>query len=367
MGPGRPKATLKRGFMRAIDFEDVVRSAYRVMLNRPPESDTVVSRWAETCESLDVFYRAMLESAEFQFGRQPAQQSPFWHYNSMFNAEDLIRKFAASNLVARPGYIVNFLGVAVDPKFLPSVLADRQGTIEDIPIPANWHADIAEWAAALRAVELSSSTFKMVELGCGWGCWMNNTGVAARSLGKRVHLIGIEGDPGHCDFARESLAVNGFKESEVTLVQGIAAAHGGTALFPRQSEEVDSWGLGPVIGATPEQRVAAAATHSELPMYALADVVADQDRIDLLHIDIQGGEADLVADCIDVLSSKFAYLLIGTHSRPIEGALFQTLEEAGWIQEIERPAINCFIDGRPWVAVDGVQGWRNPRLLPPMQ
>jgi hypothetical protein len=40
--------------------------------------------------------------------------------------------------------------------------------VEGIPIPANWHADIAEWAAALRAVELAEETFTVVELGCGW-------------------------------------------------------------------------------------------------------------------------------------------------------------------------------------------------------
>jgi hypothetical protein len=40
--------------------------------------------------------------------------------------------------------------------------------VEPIPIPANWHADIAEWAAALRAVDLARGSFTMAELGCGW-------------------------------------------------------------------------------------------------------------------------------------------------------------------------------------------------------
>ena len=71
------------------------------------------------------------------------------------------------------------------------------GVVEPVPIPANWHADIAERAAALRAVEQAHGTFKVVELGCGWGCWLNNTGVAARTLGLAVTLIGVEGDEGH--------------------------------------------------------------------------------------------------------------------------------------------------------------------------
>ena len=88
------------------------------------------------------------------------------------------------DLPATPGYVTNFLGVRIDPAFAPEALAGKAGTVEPVPIPANWHADIAEWAAALRAVELAGDTFRMIELGCGWGCWMNNTGAAARRAGK---------------------------------------------------------------------------------------------------------------------------------------------------------------------------------------
>ena len=45
---------------------------------------------------------------------------------------------------------------------------------------------------------------------CGWGCWMNNSGVAARRTGRTVDLIGIEGDEGHLKFARDALARNGY-------------------------------------------------------------------------------------------------------------------------------------------------------------
>jgi len=133
-----------------------------------------------------------------------------------------------------PKYLTNFLGVLIDPKFFLSILDGRAGQVEPVPIPANWHADIAEWAAALRAVDLAPGGFTMIELGCGWGCWMNNTGAAARRMGRAVQLIGIEGDMGHIGFAREACEANGFLPSQVTLHHGIAAAETGTALFPRQ-------------------------------------------------------------------------------------------------------------------------------------
>lgn len=288
----------------------------------------------------------------------------FFHYNAAFDPQEVIRRHAVAGLAPRPGHLTNFLGVAIDPKFFPSILDGRAGQVEGIPIPANWHADIAEWGAALRAVELARDTFTAIEIGCGWGCWLNNCGVAARRSGLQVRLIGVEGDPGHVEFAREALRTNGFEPSQIALRHGVAAAGPGVALFPKLEQVGSAWGLEPVFGATEAQRREAVRTgsHEELPMVPLGDLAADRDRIDLLHVDIQGGEADLVAGTLELLRSKVAYLVVGTHSRQIEGRLFELLLGSGWRLEMERPAI-LDVAG-PVVIVDGVQGWRNPSLLP---
>ncbi len=296
-----------------------------------------------------------------------SERSPFFFYNAAFDPIAVMRRHAAHDLSAHPGYLTNFLGVRIDPKFFPGLLQGRAGEVEEIPIPANWHADIAEWGAALRAVDLAQEGFTVVELGCGWGCWLNNTGVAARRAGLAVRLVGIEGDPGHLDFAREACASNGFALDQLTLRHGIAAVRAGIALFPRQQYAGAYWDLKPVLGATEEERQRALSTgsHDEVPMVALDDLLAPLSRVDLLHVDIQGGEADLVDDCLPVLAAKVAYLLVGTHSRQIEGRLMTRLLAAGWHLEIERPAIFTLDDTGPRITVDGVQAWRNPRLLPP--
>jgi hypothetical protein len=98
-------------------------------------------------------------------------------------------------------------------------------------------------------------------------------------------------------------------------------------------------------------------------MISLADISKGYSRIDLLHIDIQGGELDFIQSCLDLLYEKVAYILIGTHSREIEGRLFELLLKPGWLLEIERPAI-LSLNPMPCVTVDGVQGWRNLALLP---
>ena len=292
--------------------------------------------------------------------------SPFFHYNACFDPQEVMRRHAVADLQPHPGYLTNYLGVLTDPKYFPGILDGRAGTVEPIPIPANWHSDIAEWGAALRAVDLARDSFTMIELGCGWGCWMNNTGRAARRLGLDVCLIGVEGDPEHLAFAREATTANGFEQSQVILHHGIAAPTAGTALFPRQAQAGVSWGSAPIFGASEAEQALALQTgsHEALKMITLAELAAPKPYIDLVHIDIQGGEADLIASSLSLLSEKVAYLVIGTHSRQIEGSLFETLLGAGWQLEIERPALLTIGSEEPAVYVDGVQGWRNLSLRP---
>ena len=294
-------------------------------------------------------------------------QNPFWHYSGRFDALETLKRYIAIAPPAKPreGFVVNFLGVAVPPSVHPAILGALAGTVDAPPLPNNWHADLAEWGAAFRAVDLSGPTFTMIELGCGWGCWMNNAGTAARLTGRKVHVIGVEGDQTHVEFAQETLAQNGFGPDESTLVRGIAAGTSGVALFPIQGEE-GGWGSAPVFGATEAQveEAVSSGSYEILDMVPLAQVTEGHDVIDLLHIDIQGGEADLIASTLDTLAEKVRYILIGTHSREIEGRLFQTLLSQGWVLDIERPAILALGDTGPYVTVDGVQGWLNPRLSP---
>jgi len=285
----------------------------------------------------------------------------FFHYNSSFDAIDTINRHARHDLQAHPAYATNFLGVKISPRFFPDVLAAMAGTVGPIPIPANWHADIAEWAAALRAVDLASERFRVVELGCGWGCWLNNTGVAARNRGLSVEMIGVEGDSEHVAYAHEAMSANGFSASEYRIIHGVAAPERGEALFPVVENAGASWGSEPELHATPAQIKEASASghYQQLDALPLHEIVG-REPVDLLHIDIQGGEADLIESSLDSLKKFVRYIVIGTHSRQIEGRIMEALLAEGWRLEMERPAIIRLIDGIPQISVDGVQGWRNP-------
>jgi hypothetical protein len=296
---------------------------------------------------------------------RPESQDKFYFYHSVFDPLRLIDRNVDRSAVATPGYVTNAFGVRIDPRFLPTLLKDRAGELEPPPVPANWHADLAEFGAALRAVELANDTFTMIELGCGWGCWMNITGRVAKSRGLEVRLLGVEGDEGHLEFAKQSLQANGFSAKEYEVMRGIAAAEDGFALFPRQERAGVSWALEPVFGVSEDQAaiMVSSGNYDRLPQIALERIAGPGDRVDLLHVDIQGGEDALIPACLSFLTQRVAYLLIGTHSRQIEGRMLDCLLGAGWVLEMERPAV-LTVGEHVSVVVDGVQGWRNPHLIP---
>lgn len=294
----------------------------------------------------------------------PVAESPFWHYQSCFDAIQTMRRHSEHQLTSEVGYLTNYLGVKIKVENAPLILKDRGGTIEDIPLPANWHADIAEWAAALRSVDLSGDRFTIVELGCGWGCWMSNTGVAARRIGKQVKLIGIEGDKAHHRLAIQTLKKNGFREEQFEVKLGVAAAFRGRALFPVQNVGGINYGLEPLFLRDGEMLPSKfnRSKFNEVEVIPLPEVLEGAELVDLLHIDIQGGELDLIKGSLATINSKARYLVVGTHSRLIEGELMEIMLKAGWLLEMDRPAIYNLQNCLPILRVDGIQGWRNPRF-----
>ncbi|TIU30915.1 MAG: class I SAM-dependent methyltransferase, partial [Mesorhizobium sp.] len=106
------------------------------------------------------------------------------------------------------------------------------------------------------------------------------------------------------------------------------------------------------------KEASASGHYQQLDAFPLSEIV-ENEPVDLLHIDIQGGEADFIDAAIGDLNKFVRYIVIGTHSRQIEGRIMNTLLNQGWKLEMERPAIIGLPDGRPQILVDGVQGWRN--------
>jgi FkbM family methyltransferase len=343
-----------------LEREDVLWT-YRLCLGREPESEEVIQHWIRSAGSRQILVQSMLASDEFKSQNPPVDQSPFWHYQSSFDALEIINRYANTSIRPSPNHVTNFLGVRIRPDFFPNILSGLAGAVQPIPIPANWHADIAEWASCLRALDLSGDRFAMLELGCGWGCWMNNLGVAAKSAGKKVKLFGVEADQEHLRYAELALADNGITESEYILTHGIAGKSGNAALFPKIESGIN-WGGSAIFNPSDAQcrKAVGSGQYVRIPIVDISALIEKEEKIDLLHVDIQGAELDLLTEIIDLLSAKIRYVFIGTHSKQIEGGLFDLfMSRNAWKLEMERAAIFQLIDGRPVVTGDGVQGWRN--------
>jgi FkbM family methyltransferase len=291
--------------------------------------------------------------------------SRFLAYDASFDAEEIIRRHAVEGVKPNAELVTNFIGVLMEPLLFPPLLDNLVGQVEGPPIPANWHADVAEWAAVFRAIELAGEDFSIVELGCAWGCWMCNAGTAAKRSGRTVNLIGVEAVQEFVSTALRHLKINDFLESEFTLHLGVAAASGGRALFPKKAAEAVNFGLAPVFNPSERELIDIlnAGTHDLVEIIPISEILANTKRVDLLHIDIQGGEFDLLKQNIEIISEKIAYVFVGTHSREIEGKIFELMLHHGFMLEVERPAILTLHRGsNPSIRYDGAQGWRNSRF-----
>lgn len=286
-----------------------------------------------------------------------------YQYTCEFDAVNVLALFWRKNQTPDPNAVTNFIGAKVPAKIHPPKLNAMLGKVENPPNPGNWHADIAEWAAALRSVRQAEDTYRIVELGCGWGCWLTNMGVAARSTGLKVDLIGIEGNDLHLINADETLRLNGFEDGDFSLYHAIAAPTRGKALFPSADAETTVWD-GEAIFYPDDATLAKAEQDPNVQILhcvPLSDLSQHQ-IIDLLHVDIQGAEVDYVEGNFKDISSYVRRVLIGTHSRSIEGRLIDIFQDAGWRMEMERPALTPIKAGKPKTTIDGVQMWANPAL-----
>jgi len=176
-----------------------------------------------------------------------------------------------------------------------------RGFKEDLPIPGNWHACLGEWASCLITVLRASKVYRMIELGCGWGCWMNNLALAASRKSLDVDIIGIDGSYYHLEKAKKISSLNNLPLNNIVYHHGIAG-NSKNALFPKQNNP-NHYGLEPVFNPSNEQIKDLSKTHELLSCFRLRDLRKGQ-SVDLLHIDIQGSEYDFCSKFREVLNMR---------------------------------------------------------------
>jgi FkbM family methyltransferase len=284
----------------------------------------------------------------------------------------LFFRFDTSGVRPTPGFITDWIGSRVRLTSLWRSAA-REGVdrvIQPLPIPGDYHAEAVEWIGVLKAVLAAENSFSVMELGAGFGPWLAASCAAARARGiEDLHLCGVEGEPGRFALLQQNMEDNQLSGADIALHSGAIGVERGWARWPRVARPTEGGGR-PLRQDNDEDRK----YYSKFPpvkefidveIIPLGNLLNDRELWDLVHIDIQGTEAELSEGCIGELSERARYVVVGTHARWIEGELMKIFLNAGWILENEKPAklrTEAYTELNYDCYIDGTQVWRNPRL-----
>lgn len=272
------------------------------------------------------------------------------------------------------GFVTDFLGTRTRTTSLWNIARQFDGKVFGRPVPHDLF-EAVEWIGLLKAVASARGDFAMMELGAGWGPWLAAGAVACSHLGiKDIHLLGVEADPGRFELMRQHFIDNGLDPESHNLLRAAVGVEAGNARWPRISDAANAGGGRPIretdgkINQDDADYIPHAAhDYIDVDILPFRDLLARRPVWDLVHIDVQGWEADLVSSTVEFLNERAKWLVIGTHSRLLDGALIGTLHRAGWVLENEKPTRFTFDPGKDslelMAEVDGAQIWRNPRLV----
>ena len=148
-------------------------------------------------------------------------------------------------------------------------------------------------------------------------------GVVCRSRGvERIGLIALEASPERFALMRRHLEFNQLDQrhgGEVDLFEGAVWTHDGVIHFSESAVE-DMGAAASAVSTDIDYRGLAVATR-EVPCTRLQTLVGEGQKVDFLHIDVQGAEGEVISSYLDWLNQHTRSMMVATHSRPLEGQL----------------------------------------------
>lgn len=301
------------------------------------------------------------------------------HLNEAYKALQLYPGYAEEDLKifqefqhpdVRPesGFVKDFLGSRTRTTSLWKEGRALDGHVYGLPVPGDYHAETIEWLGLLKAVRSARDQYVAMELGAGFGPWTIAGAVAARSHGiKDIRLCAVEADPDHVRYLHQHFLDNGFNPDDHSLLQGAVAARAGLAHWPVLKDVTanEVWACRP-MEAREDYTGRQFESVLDVHMIPMRELVLMEPVWDLVHIDVQGDELVICSSCVDELTARARWLIIGTHSRKLDGDLIDLLGRSGWILEHEKPAKFTFTPNyktlEAMTTLDGTQVWRNPQI-----
>ena len=170
---------------------------------------------------------------------------------------------------------------------------------------------------------------------------------------------------------------NGFDPAAHRLDNAAIGVAAGRARWPKVAVPSAVWGLRPFACFAEDGDFAGNAKvpdymgkiydeYIDVEMLSFDSVLEREPLWDLVHFDVQGSEAELCSASAENLNQRVRWLVIGLHSRKIDGDLIDLFFRHGWILENEKPTRSNYNPSAPsleaMIILDGTQVWRNPRL-----
>jgi len=247
-----------------------------------------------------------------------------------------------------------------------------------------YRSDADEYIALTLSLTSQTETYRVVELGSGHAPWAVMGIVCARRLGKIASGIAVEADARRASWAVQHAQDNGVSAElvagtpdeiatrlnaptacELLVVQAAIWTARQFVRFPVLDR--DDMGGAANAEVQPEMDYRGAhPDHIEVPAITLRDVLTSQHPTDLLHVDLQGQEADVLIPEQELIAQRVRTMVVGTHNRLVEGLIQQAFLGTEWALLMEAPS-TAFFDGvKPtltgFTTHDGTQVWANSRF-----
>ena len=282
------------------------------------------------------------------------------------------------------GYGVDFLGTKTRAQFVQG-LETWCGLKETLyPDPDE---EYFEWIDLLESVVAAKGSYTMIDLGAGYGRWAVRAAYAMKQYNGHLpcRLIAVEAEPVVFKWMGLHFNDNGVDTKRHSLIHRAISEDPGKVLFyiggPRGGPfdlSPDTW-YGQRL--TKDYDVASEFKYDgkysgfrvrchksgwrsiKLRSVSLGSLLKDLERVDLIHMDMEGQELPSIRLNIEALNAKVKRLNIGTHGKEIESELRQLLSAHRW---------QCLADyslfstsETPWGTIyfeNGVQSWVNSRF-----
>lgn len=205
----------------------------------------------------------------------------------------------------------DFLGVKTSRKFFSEDHIDM-GCSGEYP---DFNEEYLEWVDILESVVEAKGSYKMIELGAGWGRWASRAHAALKQMHPDIpgQFIAVEAEPTHFQWLKEH-----FRTNEVQYGRMVKAA-----------VDVEPGRVGFHTGDPAEWYGQCIGGDTEVRAISIRTILKASGEIDLMDLDVQNHEYKILKASQDLLHNV-KRIHIGTHSEEVEDGLRGMFMKMGW-------------------------------------